>query len=79
MASSYSNVKHYNLGGIECIDVMEAISTPEEFEGFLKLNTFKYIYRANDKDTKLSNIRKAHYYLTKLLDTLEKTPAANLS
>jgi len=48
---SHPNSLHYNLGGIECIDVMAAVSTPEEFRRFLKLNAIKYLFRANRKNS----------------------------
>lgn len=68
----FEKVQHYNQGGFECIDVMKAISTPEEFKGFLRLNTFKYLYRANFKGVKVSDLKKAQYYLNRLVQEYEE-------
>ena len=37
--------KHYNQGGIECIDAIEAMLTHEEFVGYLRGNSLKYRWR----------------------------------
>ena len=36
---------HYNKGGIECIDAIQAALTPEEFRGYCKGNIIKYSWR----------------------------------
>jgi hypothetical protein len=63
-----NKASHYNVGGIECIDVMEAISTKEEFCGFLKLNAFKYLYRSNFKGKSVQDLKKGLYYYKKLVE-----------
>ena len=40
-----SSPAHYNKGSIECIEAIEAASTKEEFEGYLRSNVIKYIWR----------------------------------
>lgn len=65
-------MSHYEQKGIECIDVMRAISTDEQFTGFLQLNALKYLFRANFKDTRLQNIKKAKYYIDMLAQELEQ-------
>mgnify|MGYP003324759213 CR=1 FL=1 len=40
-----NNPAHYNQGGIECIDSIEAMLTKEEFIGYLRGNSHKYICR----------------------------------
>ena len=47
------NPSHYQQGGLEAIDVMEAFSTKEEFVGHLRLTAVKYLLRLNEKDTPL--------------------------
>ena len=43
---------HYQSeSGFECIEVMRAVLTPEQFRGFCLGNAFKYIQRAGKKDT----------------------------
>ena len=43
------NPSHYQVGGIETIDYMRAKSTPEEFEGYLRLSALKYLSRVGHK------------------------------
>jgi hypothetical protein len=39
------NPAHYQKGGVECIEAIEASMSKEAFRGFLKGNCIKYIYR----------------------------------
>jgi hypothetical protein len=64
--------EHYTFGGIETIDYMEAKSTKEEFTGHLRLTTLKYLSRANNKGDAIKDLKKAQWYLNKLVSTLEK-------
>ena len=36
--------KHYNQGGVECLDAIEAALTPEEFKGYCKGNIITVSY-----------------------------------
>jgi len=63
---------HYNMGGIECIDAIEASMTPEAFKGYLKGNIQKYMWRYEAKKG-VEDLKKAEWYLNKLLKTLKKT------
>ena len=54
---------HYNTGDIECIDGMQACSTPEQFREHCRLTAFKYLWRANYKQTREKDLRKAIFYL----------------
>lgn len=56
---------HYNQGGIECIDAIQAALSPEEFRGFLRANVLKYAWRCNHKHG-VEDLRKADYYLRRL-------------
>ena len=62
---------HYNSGGIECIQAIEASMEPEAFQGYLKGNTLKYIWRMSYKGKTLEDCKKAQWYLNKLISTLE--------
>ena len=66
-------VPHYQRGGLECIDAMRAISTPEEFRGYLKLTAFKYLWRLGEKDLPVKEAKKAKDYITWLHEELAKT------
>lgn len=57
---------HYNQGGVECIDAIEASMTREEFKGYLKGNVMKYLWRYREKGRPSEDIRKANWYLDRL-------------
>jgi len=63
---------HYNNGNVECIEAIEAASSKEEFEGYLRGNVIKYIWRFRYKDGE-KDLRKAKWYLEKLISFLEKS------
>ena len=63
---------HYNSGGIECIQAIEASMELEAFQGYLKGNTLKYLWRMSYKGKALEDCKKAQWYLNKLISTLEK-------
>jgi|TARA_R100000734_G_C3289981_1_gene81953 hypothetical protein len=63
--------KHYNQGGIECIDAIEAMLTHEEFVGYLRGNSLKYRWRFRYKNGK-EDLLKAQWYENKLFKILEE-------
>ena len=67
-----NNPPHYTRGGIEAIDYMEAKSTPEEFTGHLRLTALKYLSRTGYKDDTLQDLKKAQWYINKLVAYVEK-------
>ena len=62
---------HYNSGGIECIQAIEASMELEAFQGYLKGNILKYIWRMSYKGKALEDCEKSQWYLNKLISTLE--------
>lgn len=62
---------HYLVGGIETIDYMKAKSTPEEFRGHLRLTVLKYLSRTGYKDNVVQELKKAQWYLNKLVSEYE--------
>lgn len=63
--------QHYNQGGIECIEALQACMSESEYIGFLKGNAIKYLWRMNDKATPQENLKKARWYIDTLLETFE--------
>lgn len=63
---------HYNDGGIECIDAIEASMTPIEYAGFLKGQVLKYLWRYRLKGKPVEDLKKARYYLDRLIQITEK-------
>jgi len=59
---------HYKVGGIETIDFIEA----KQLDYHLG-NVVKYISRADHKDDKLENLKKAQWYLNRVVANLSKT------
>lgn len=66
---------HYKLeiNGNECEvrDVMQAVMTEEEYDGFLYGNILKYILRAKRKNG-IEDMKKAKLYLEWLIEEKEK-------
>lgn len=62
---------HYTQGGIECIDAMKASMSDEAFKGLLKGNVIKYIWRYEKKVNPLEDLKKAKWYLERLIKELE--------
>ena len=58
---------HYKVGGIETIDFIEAKGLDYHLG-----NVVKYVSRAEFKDTKLENLKKAQWYLNRVIANLEK-------
>jgi len=54
---------HYTAGGIETIDFIEAKSL-----GYHLGNVVKYVTRADHKGSKLEDLRKAQWYLTRAIE-----------
>ena len=61
-----SHPKHYDKNGIECIDWIEMCLTPEEFRGYLKGNSLKYLWRNEHKGNPVQDLGKAGWYVDKL-------------
>lgn len=66
---------HYklNVKGIDCEvrDVMQAVMTEEEYDGFLYGNILKYILRAKRKNGK-EDLKKAKQYIEWLIEGVEE-------
>ena len=54
---------HYQLNGMEAIDIIKAVLTPEEYRGYLKGNTLKYIIREPYKGNPAQDVAKAEWHL----------------
>lgn len=64
--------EHYNKGGIECIEGIQSAMSEESYKGFLKGNVMKYLWRYESKEKPLEDLKKAKWYLEKLIELLEK-------
>ena len=52
----------------ECIKVLEAWLPAEQYKGFLRGNALKYLCRVGKKDEALQELKKASWYLNKLIE-----------
>lgn len=64
---------HYTAGGIECIDAIKASMSTEAFLGFLKGNVQKYMWRYEKKVAPVEDLKKAQWYLSKLIEEQEQS------
>ena len=62
---------HYGQGTIEAIDYIEDMLTKEEFIGYCRGSVAKYMHRWRYKN-KEEDLKKARWYLEKLISTMEK-------
>jgi len=63
--------EHYRQGGLECIEAIEASMSREEFQGYLKGNIEKYVWRYRYKNG-IQDLHKARWYLDRLILALEE-------
>ena len=64
------NPDHYNTGSIEAIEAIRASMPSEQFFGYLKGNVMKYLWRYDYKEKPIEDLRKADWYLNRLIDAL---------
>ena len=64
------NPPHYKSGEIECIDAIKSSMTKDEFQGALKANILKYIWRFPEKNG-IEDLFKAKWYLNRLISECE--------
>lgn len=69
---------HYTNKEVECIDWMAMFLTDEEFEGYLKGNILKYIWRHKDKGNPCQDLEKAGWYLERLKRLVHEHETAKL-
>ena len=63
----------YNHDSIEAIDAIESACTGlQGYEGFLTGTVLKYMFRWRWKGTALADLKKARYYLDRLIIEQEK-------
>ena len=58
---------HYNKGGIEVIDIIEAFNLP-----FTLANSLKYLLRCQYKNNKLEDLKKARWYIDREINNIER-------
>ena len=62
---------HYGNGEIECIDYMKDNMDHMMFMGYLEGNAKKYMHRYRYKGKPVEDLRKARWYLDRLISEME--------
>jgi hypothetical protein len=71
MSDVVNNPSHYTKGKVECIDAIESATIGKTgIEAVCVANVLKYLWRYEDKGG-LEDVRKAHWYLIRLMKELE--------
>jgi|TARA_R100001594_G_scaffold42043_1_gene74072 hypothetical protein len=71
MKDMINHPPHYNQSGIECIDAIEAATMPN-FKYYLQGNILKYLWRFDYKGKPLEDLKKAQWYLNRLICVIEE-------
>lgn len=72
MSDMVQHPQHYNQGGIECIDAIKAATVGKTgIEAFCVGNTFKYLWRFEEKNG-LQDVEKAKWYIERLIQELKE-------
>jgi hypothetical protein len=61
---------HYNKGSIEAIEAIKASMPINEFNGYLKGNALKYLWRYDYKGKPIEDLRKCRWYIERLIEEL---------
>ena len=67
-----SNPKHCTQGRIECIEAIDAMIGDRGRLDTYRAMIVKYIWRCFDKGDAVTDLKKARWYLNRLIDELEK-------
>ena len=67
----FNHPSHYTVGGVETLDVIEAKLSQSEFQGYCLGNILKYLMRAGYKGKQLEDLKKAQFYLNRMIDSYE--------
>lgn len=62
---------HYGTGKIECIEYIKDFLTTEEYIGYLRGSVAKYLHRYRLKGKPKEDLRKASWYLSRLVEITE--------
>lgn len=76
MTDNVNHPSHYTQGGVECIDAITAATVNKSgAEAVCTANVIKYLWRYEAKNG-LEDVKKAQWYLNRLIAELEGKPVA---
>lgn len=67
MTDIVNHPPHYTQGSIECIEAIEAALGPAGFQAYCRGQVMKYIWRAPHKGATTQDLKKAAFYLERLI------------
>jgi hypothetical protein len=67
MADLVNQPPHYRVGDVECIEAIEA-ALGDGYKYYLQGSIIKYIWRYEHKGNPEQDLRKADWYLERLID-----------
>lgn len=67
MADLVNQPPHYKAGDVECIEAIEAV-LGDGYKYYLQGSIIKYIWRYEHKGNPEQDLRKADWYLERLID-----------
>ena len=70
MVDKVNNPPHYNFSSIETIDIIKNSMDATMFHGYLVGNVLKYVARHKYKGEELNDLKKARWYLSRLIDEI---------
>lgn len=69
MTEKVNHPAHYNQGKVECIDALEAATEGlAGLDAFCTASAVKYLWRWKVKGTPVEDLKKARWYIDKLLE-----------
>ena len=71
MSDVVNHPPHYGEGKIECIDYLKDNMDVMMFMGYLEGNIKKYLHRYRYKNKPLEDLKKAQWYLNRLIEEME--------
>ena len=71
MPDMVNSPAHYNQAGIECIEAIHAALGPDGFKSYCQGNAMKYLWRQQYKGKPVEDLRKAQWYINKIIEAYE--------
>ena len=66
-----ANQKHYQIALVEPVEIIQMYLPSEQFQGYLRGNALKYLFRVGHKDESKKEIDKAFQYIKWLKQAVE--------
>jgi|TARA_R100001530_G_scaffold95674_1_gene66541 hypothetical protein len=76
MSDEVNHPKHYTQNDIECIDYIKQ-QLGNEFPSYLEGCIIKYVHRYKHKQSSITDLQKAKWYLNKLIEYTSQNPMSD--